>query len=202
MQKDKIITNKRKEGEHGMNKHKHKCEVCKCSYEAKSDLTKHNTKIHTMHQCTICKAQKYGENEINDYTKECRNKRDAKRKENDRKDAEKKRSQPKFVNIYMHLMDETPDMVEKITEKQIVEESIKKKKREDRITKATQKGIPEGVPKTGKLYQKSDKENRMKLENIRIEKQKKENDLRKKEKEDKNSIKSAAELSKFDTRTV
>ena len=70
-------------------------------------------------------------------------------------------------------------------------------KREDRITKATQNGIPEGVPKIGKVYHTTDKEIRMKLENIMIEKQKKENDLRKKEKEDKNRIKSAAELSKF-----
>ena len=37
----------------------------------------------------------------------------------------------------------------------------------------------------------------MNLENTRIEKQKKENDQRKKEKEDKNRIKSATELSKF-----
>ena len=35
------------------------------------------------------------------------------------------------------------------------------------------------------------------MENIRIEKQKKENDLKKLEKEDKNKIKSQAELSKF-----
>ena len=76
----------------------------------------------------------------------------------------------------MHLMNETPDIVEKITERQIVEETIKQQKREDRITKATQKGIPEGIPKIGKIYQKTDKENRMKLENIRIEKQKKENE--------------------------
>ena len=86
----------------------------------------------------------------------------------------------------MHLMDETP---EKITEKQIVEESIKKKKREDRITKATQKGIPEGVPKIGKVYQKTDKENRIQMENIRIEKQKKENYLQKLEKKTKTTKK-------------
>ena len=35
------------------------------------------------------------------------------------------------------------------------------------------------------------------MENIRIEKQKRENDLKKLEKEDKNRIKSQAELSKF-----
>ena len=70
----------------------------------------------------------------------------------------------------MHLMDETPDIVEKITERQKVEETIKQQKREDRITKATQKGIPEGVPKIGKVYPKTDKENRMQRENIRIEK--------------------------------
>ena len=36
----------------------------------------------------------------------------------------------------MHLMDETPDIVEKITAKQKVEETIKKKKKEERIAKA------------------------------------------------------------------
>ena len=65
--------------------------MCKISYEAKSDLTTHNTKIHAQHECTVCKSQKYGENEINDQTKECKRKRDAKRKENDKKDAEKKK---------------------------------------------------------------------------------------------------------------
>ena len=67
----------------------------------------------------------------------------------------------------MHLMDKTPDMVEKITEKQKVEETIKKKKKEERITKAEQRGIPEGVQKIGKLYQTTDKENRMNLENTK-----------------------------------
>ena len=43
-QKEKTASDKNKKGEHGMNTHKHKCDVCKCSYEAKSDLTKHNTK--------------------------------------------------------------------------------------------------------------------------------------------------------------
>ena len=95
-----------------------------------------------MHQCTVCKAKKYGENKINDHTKECKSKRDAKRKENDRRDEEKKRAHPEYVNVYMHLMDETPDIVEKITAKQKVEETIKKKKKEERITKATKKGIP------------------------------------------------------------
>ena len=185
------------QGEYGPNKYKHKCKVCKCSFEAKTDLTKHNTKKHTLHQCIICKEQKYGEDEINDHTKECRNKRDNKRKEDDRKDAEKKKAHPKFKNMFMHLMDETPDIVEKITEKQIVEETIKKQKREERITKATKKGIPKGAQKMEKLYQKTDKDNRMQMENIRIEKQKKENDIKKQEKEDKNKIKSQAELSKF-----
>ena len=64
----------------------------------------------------------------------------------------------------MHLMDETPDIVEKITAKQKVEETIKKKKKEERITKAGKKGIPEGVQKIGKLYQTTEKENRMNLE--------------------------------------
>ena len=107
------------------------------------------------------------------------------------------KAHPKFKNMFMHLMDETPDIVEKITEKQIVEETIKKQKREERITKATKKGIPKGAQKIEKLYQKTDKDNRMQMENIRIEKQKKENDIKKQENEDKNKIKSQAELSKF-----
>ena len=73
-------------GAHNYNTHKNKCDVCKISYEAKSDLTTHNTKIHAQHECKVCKSQKYGENDINDHTKACISKRDAKRKENDKKD--------------------------------------------------------------------------------------------------------------------
>ena len=39
-----------------------------------------------------------------------------KRQENDKKDAERKKAHPNYKNIYMHLMDETPDIIEKITE--------------------------------------------------------------------------------------
>ena len=113
-----------------MNTHRNKCEVCKISYEAKSDLTTHNTKIHALHECKVCKAQKYGENDINDHTKECISKRDAKRKENDKKDAERKKEHPKYTNVYMYLMDETPDIIEKITEQKKAEGPIKKKKKE------------------------------------------------------------------------
>ena len=131
--KEVKINNKGKEGEHGQNKHKHKCEVCKCSFEAKTDLTKHNTKKHTLHQCIICKEQKYGEDNINDHTKECRKKRDNKRKEDDRKYTEIKKAQPTYKNIYMHLMDETPKIVEKITEQKIIEETIKKGRENHKI---------------------------------------------------------------------
>ena len=82
----------------------------------------------------------------------------------------------------MHLMDETPDIVEKITEKQVIEETIKKQKREEKITKATKNGIPEGVQKIGEVYQKTDKANRIQMENIRIEKQHTEDKLKKKRK--------------------
>ena len=116
------------QGEYGPNKYKHKCEPCKCSFEAKTDLVKHNTKKHTLHQCIICKEQKYGEDNINDHTKECRKKRDNKRKEDDRKYTERKKAHPKYKNMYMHLMDETPKIVEKITEQKIIEETIKNKK--------------------------------------------------------------------------
>ena len=95
--------------------------MCKISYQAKADLTAHNKKIHTQYESKICKTQKYGENEINDHTKSCKNKRDMKRQENDKKDAERKKAHPNYRNIYMHLMDETPDIVEKITEKKKTE---------------------------------------------------------------------------------
>ena len=58
-----------------------------------------------MHECTVCKAQKYGENSINDNTKACKNKRDAERKVNDIKDAEGKKAHPNYTNVYMHLME-------------------------------------------------------------------------------------------------
>ena len=70
-------------GEHGVNKFK--CIHCHCSYEAKMDLVQHNAKVHAQHDCIICKEQKYGENNLNDHTNECREKRDKKRQEDDKK---------------------------------------------------------------------------------------------------------------------
>ena len=61
-------------GEDGVNKFKNKCINCHCSYEAKMDLVQHNAKVHAQHHCIICKEQKYGENNLNDHTKECREK--------------------------------------------------------------------------------------------------------------------------------
>ena len=95
----------------------------------------------------MCKEQKYGENDINDHTKECINKRDAKRKENDTKDAERKKENPKYTNVYMYLMDETPDIIEKITEQKKAKVPIKRKKKEERIKKAEGKIIPDKTRK-------------------------------------------------------
>ena len=94
-------TGKPVKGAHHYNTHKHKCEVCKISYQANADLTTHNKKIHTQYECKICKTQKYGENEINDHTKSCKHKRDTKRQENDKKDAERKKAHPNYTNMYM-----------------------------------------------------------------------------------------------------
>ena len=161
--KESLKYDKSKKGGKGLNKHKNKCEVCKISYEAKSDLTTHNTKIHALHECKVCKEQKYGENDINDHTKECINKRDAKRKENDKKDAERKKEHPKYTNVYMYLMDETPDIIEKITEQKKAKVPIKRKKKEERIKKAEEKIIPEKTRKLEEIYEKTNKEDRMKL---------------------------------------
>ena len=197
----KELSNKDKvtKGEYGPNKFKYKCvnSGCKCSFEAKTDLVKHNAKTHALHQCIICKAQKYGEDNINDHTKECREKRDKKRKEDDKKYTERKEAQPTYKNMYMHLMDETPKIVEIITEQKIIEETTKKQKKELKHTKIVTDKIPVGVPKIGEVYQTTDKAKRMELENNRIEKQHLENTTKKKENEDKNRIKTQAELSKY-----
>ena len=45
--------------------------------------------------------------------------------------------------MYMHSMDKTPDIIEKITEEKKAEDEIKQKKKEERIKKAEEKKIPE-----------------------------------------------------------
>ena len=150
--------------------------MCKISYEAKSDLTTHNTKIHAQHECKVCKSQKYRENEINDHTKECKRKRDAKRKENDKKDAERKKAHPKYKNMYMHLMDETPDIIEKISEEKKAENKIKQKRKEERIKIGEEKLILEKKKTLEEIYETTSKEERMKIDQEREEKQKIEDD--------------------------
>ena len=73
------------QGEYGDQKLRYKCQLCNSSYEAKIDLTQHNPQVHAQKHCIICKEQKYGDNNLNDHTKECRAKRDKKRKEDDKK---------------------------------------------------------------------------------------------------------------------
>ena len=68
------------------------------SYEKKMDLIQHNTKVHAQHHCIICKEQKYGDNNLNDHTKECRSKRDNNRKD-DKKYKEIQKSKPTYTNI-------------------------------------------------------------------------------------------------------
>ena len=80
------------------------------------DLVKHNAKVHAQHHCIICEEQKYGENNINDHTKECREKIDKKRKVDDKKYTERKQAQPTYTNVYMHLMEDGPKNEEKIRE--------------------------------------------------------------------------------------
>ena len=73
----------------------------------------------------------------------------------------------------MHLMDETPDIIEKITEQKKAEDTIKKKKKEERIKKAEEKKIPDGTKKMEEIYETTNKEDRMQIDNKREEKQKK-----------------------------
>ena len=97
----------------------------------------------------------------------------------------------------MHLMDETPKIVEKLTEQKLIEEATKKQKKELKDIKIISDRIPVGVPKIGEVYKTTDKVSRMETEKNRIEKQHIENTTKKKEKEDKNRIKTQAELSKY-----
>ena len=72
---------------------------------------------------------------MTDHTKVCREKRDKKIKEDDKKYKERKEAQPTYKNIYLHLMEETPKIVETITKKKILEETIKKQKQDLKQTK-------------------------------------------------------------------
>ena len=77
-----------------------------------------------------------------------------KRQENDKKDAERKKAHPNYKNIYMHLMDETPDIVEKITEKNKKENEIKIKRKEERKKVADEKKSYRKHQKKWKNYMK------------------------------------------------
>ena len=66
-------------GEYRDQKHRYKCQLCNISYEAKKDLTQHKALVHAQRHCIICKAQKYGDNNLNDHTKKCIQIRDKKR---------------------------------------------------------------------------------------------------------------------------
>ena len=94
-------------------------------------------------------------------------------------------------------MDETPKIEEKLTEQRKIEEATKKQNKVKRDIKLITDKIPEGVPKIGEVYKKTDKDSRMATETKRTEKQHTENLTKKKEKEDKNRIKTQAELSKY-----
>ena len=80
--------------------------------------TQHDALNHKQGHCIICNAKKYGDNCLNDHTKMCREKRDLKITENDKKDkerADKNHIKPK--NMYTVLMDECTKTEEKELEK-------------------------------------------------------------------------------------
>ena len=97
----------------------------------------------------------------------------------------------------MHLMDETPDIIEKITEEEKNENEIKRGKKEERIKLAEEKRTTEKAKKMEEIYETTTKEERMKIDREREEKQKIEEDKNKKEYEKKHRIKSKLELTKF-----
>ena len=103
-------------------------------------------------------------------------KRDKKRKEDGKNYIERKQAQPTYQNIYMHLMDETPKIVEKLTEQKLIEEATKKQKKELKDIKIISDRIPVGVPKIGEVYKTTDKASRMETEKNRTEKQHRKHD--------------------------
>ena len=90
-----------------------------------------------------------------------------KRQDNDKKDAERKKAHPNYKNIYMHLIDETPDIIEKITEEAKKEDEIKIKRKEERKKVADEKRATEKTKKMEELYETTTKEERMKLDRER-----------------------------------
>ena len=123
-------------GEYRDLKHRFKCQVCNSSYDSKIDLTQHNALIHAQRHCIICKAQKYGDNNLNDHTKICRNIRDKKRHENDKKYKERQeKNASNYTNIYMHLMEEGPKNEEKVRETVTTKEAKKEAKKNDKANK-------------------------------------------------------------------
>ena len=72
----------------------------------------------------------------------------------------------------MHLMEETPKIVETITKQKILKETTKIQKKDLKQTKMVTDKIPVGLPKIGEVYKTTDKEKRMELENNRIEEKK------------------------------
>ena len=97
----------------------------------------------------------------------------------------------------MHLMDETPDIVEKITDLAKKENEIKIKRKEERKRVAVEKRATEKTKKMEELYETTTKEERMKIDREREEKQKIEDDKNKSEYEKKHKIKSKADLKNF-----
>ena len=81
-------------------KHIFKCHGCTRSYDSKIDLTQHNALIHAQRHCIICNAQKYGDNNLNDPTKICRDIRDKKRQENDKNLKQDKKTTHSNIQIY------------------------------------------------------------------------------------------------------
>ena len=112
--KKEINITKEPEGKAKVNKgeynnllHKFKCKGCGVSFDTKMDLIQHNRQEHKLNLCIICKAQKWGDNRLNDHTKKCREERDKKRADNDKKEtARAKTNQKKTTNIYTILMEE------------------------------------------------------------------------------------------------
>ena len=120
-----------------------------------------------------------------------------KRQENDKKDAERKKAHPNYKNIYMHLMDETPDIIKKITDEAKKENEIKIKRKEERKKVADKKRATQKTKKMEELYETTTKEDRMKIDKEREEKQKIEDDKKNQNMKERKKCKKKIELTNF-----
>ena len=79
----------------------------------------------------------------------------------------RRKAHPKYTNMFMHLMDETPAIIEKITETDKIDNELKQKKKEERKKVTENKKAPKNTKKMEELYDTTTKKERMAIDTER-----------------------------------